>query len=466
MAIFKGSNKKSSDTAKAKGSHEKQNVQEIANDLGIQASEIARTGSYFRTLDFQDASTAEQTDESQITRVRQQATEHPLTNKWFVVQITDEPNINKESDSDPDRVHRVEPLPYSQNLSLDEALASLLNYENTQLSFGYLPSGPTKQELGSEHVEQFALNEDRIPDNYAGLHPSVGGQAVTAGEFAPEMLSRALLASVEAKPRKKNMRPEDKLSQMFAGNVMVEDFSRLIQNKVKKKEWIQAVQSFATVLNSMMTIQDNRFTTTTKKKGFSEEVEIDGDAKYKEALTTAKSMLEKSKIAATPEEKEKFETFFQQVQLAYEVAYCCFLYSAFSRTPDSEEWLKKLEEQKEYAADYLREIGGSDEDVKRMYAEIVEFEGTFCLFQKFNSDKFNEIGDKYNISIRSNLDLYFMPETLIEFFTECDEITQKFDEAIALEKKRITTQKSDTPKTDENAPIKPRKTGTGLKVIM
>ena len=384
---------------------------------------ISKAGDYFRTQKFL------QLEGTDLT-VYFQAVEHPLTSLWMISEVQGQPNTKTES---PAVIEKIVPVKGLENLKLHEAIEKLGTYEYAEVQKGCSVI-VSAEELGDEHVETFAAINGFAFDIYNKAHLLYNGRIVTEGYFSPEAVRKATKNSKRTLEELPEAANENKLGHLFNKAVQVDDFSRLLERSVNRKQWAQFVSKVKELVTASLEVQHKNFEDTKENTAANllTKIVTEGMSEYTKALKKARDSLTKLHFIAENDKKGKFEIFFQELQLTLEVAHAKSLYRRFQNTSDPEkanEIKKALEEQSEVAAKYCRAIGGKDIDIKCMNAEIMSEEGRLQSHMNDEVKKYQSSGG-----------YYYMPSEVLAFVTSLDDITEEFDRKLKAERKRIESK--------------------------
>lgn len=426
------------------------------NDM-VKLPTLSRAGCFFQTVTFKHAEAVKD------FAVRQEAIEHPTTNKWKIQQVWLRPNL---LGSEPPLVEEYEDVldQYKKPLmlSLADAVAHLATFEHANKRMGLQIEGPAAEQLGDTHVEAFAALNGFALDVVNKPHPTYRGHIVTKGFFAPETRVKVMDA-YNREPASTPKTAESSLSQMFRSSAIVEDFSRLIERKVDLSKWGRFVKAMDSVVEKLCTVQSDEFKEGEKNASYSlglMKVTVTRyEEDYKKAVQHARDMLAAVAFISPEDRKNKYERMLQEIQLVYEVAHAKALYARMNKSDEPEKHARELQEQAKKAAKFCLDMGGSERDVQHMNAEIIENAGMFYV--ESNENGRNKARHKVyrafeDHGIRTHSRLYYMPEQVADILMTLDETTRELEAVVAAEKKRIqnTTPATETAAAGENKTAK------------
>lgn len=401
--------------------------------IEIKAPTISRAGSFISTVSFVHA------DDFKDFAVRQEAVLHPVSNRWLIQEVWLRPNVLS---AEPTHVEDYQPVKDKLGrplaLSLSDAIAHLATFEHSNRRMGQKPYGETAEDLGHKHVEAFAAMNGFALDITNKPHMTLNGRIVTKGFFAPDTRVKVMdYYNREAIEPEKS--PETALAMIFRNSSTVENFDRLIANKIDLSRWNKFVTRMGKVVEALCQIQNSNYKEDEKSRfgGMVTVNYVKYEEDYRDAIKEARNALSAVTFFTADQKKERFERMLDEIHLVYEVAYAKALYAKLNRSDEPEKHQEELSKKVKDAARHCRTVlGGTETDIQRMQSEIIENNPRFCIASDekkrpamYTLFRKHEIGTSH--------DLYFMPDQVGEILKALDNTTAELEKVIADEKKRI-----------------------------
>lgn len=421
--------------------------------------ETSKIHSYARTRSF----TMTEAEDHAIFR---EAIEYPSTNQWYIREVTQRPNVRKISDADPDFINDGRIVPSLTNMSLTKALEELAKFERTNLYATFQPTGPDKDEIGPSYFENVALDEDIALDMKGKAHPVINGRVVTEGQFDPNTEDRAMQV-FQSGPSGRPKAPVPALTGLFKSAATMDDFDRFIDHYNDINAWKEFHKQVRTLLKLLC---------ASNRVGFDRGM-LDSESspglykKFNNGLKAARKNLGNVSFIEAGYQK-LLSDYLGQLALAFYIGHAKADYMKIQECDEIKQGKKiqrQLKKHQEKARQICKDLGGSEQDLKTLDAEIVKDESIplelpcdyppphefgsyrYAIEQKkLNQqgkaflEKFRKFyGTKFTgTPIRSTANVIYLPEVLLEPLELIEQIGHSREEQAAQDKNRLCDQRS------------------------
>lgn len=388
---------------------------------------VACSGNFCRTVAFEH-------ELAQNIQNWYEAVEHPLTNLWQVSEVFRRPNTVAGSS---EFIEESRAIRGKEQTTLVEALETLAQFEIAQAAMLYKVVGPTAEKLGKEHVRAFALAEGCTLDVYGHLHPVIGGRIISNGTFAEGTREAVAKAKpVKADPADRSDRLD--LSHLFRSSTQVDDFSRFLDLNVDQKKWTGFVANMVAIVTRLENIQAEGFKTTVRPIKMTggllnrDEIVV-GKVEFLESIRECRDALPGFSFL-TQAHRDMCENFFKEAQLVFEIAYAKSRFKTFQAADedDASNARAQLDKQVRIAVAACRRLGGSEADVQRLNAEVINGETDKTTIRERKG--YESLTQYASWSYRA---VTYVPNSLLDPLVSLDKMGKHLERAIAEEQKRI-----------------------------
>ena len=395
---------------------------------------ISSAGSYFRTAPMVNAM-------AENIIVWREAIEHPLSNKWQIQECHIIPNL---MDVQSESLIQTNPIEGKQGVTMGEAIRDLATFEHSSLKMEYKFHKLPKS-FGDEHFEVFAGLNGFVLDVNDRVHVLHEGRPVTKGLFSPETLDKAK-ANQARDPKKKPAVVDTDLSHIFKIAAQSDHFDHLLNLEREKALWRDVVGTLHDCIHGMFSVHDRGFRIEKKGTFMNTVIQETWENKddYDSAVKNARTSISKTSLI-TKSDRDKYEHFFDLIQLSLEVSAAKTYYKRHSNSLDKNGH-NKIKEQRKIAEKQMKKIGASERDIRKMNALIIDGGGK-------NDYRHEKLWESSTYESWRPTSAFFVPDEIVLFYDGLQRITNQLEVAIDQQKERMLT-----PAANSNKDVKKKRT--------
>lgn len=387
--------------------------------------------------------------------IYREAHEHPLTGKWYIMEVTLRPNTRKtSSDQQPEFVEDSQFIKSKSDLTFPEALSELGKFERWgDMTPMIVATGESIEELGEEHFSHVATEEQIALEVEGKAHPTIGGRIVSEGKFDPQMRKQLRQANQNPPPNQKH-RSVPGLAELFNPAKSAPDFERYLDKYEELSQWRDFMKTLKQPFVILMKIQDENFDWA-ERSGIFVSYEVRGADRFEKELKNARKTIENNALVNSNELQVKCTNYLKALELTFYVGLaksCFYKLKKLNSGNKANSYRGRLNYARDMAVKTLQDMGGTAQDIENMKAEIVSspsftrihedglrYPDTEKMPDESENDKARQLYKKledHNIT-RCWQEVYYLPDKLIRFLDDLKTIEQDFEKDIERQSVRL-----------------------------